>query len=315
VDLTGEDEQMLTPASTVVKGGIQSSDNIVENQRRGSLATPAVLESELPREASHPDLPFAIATAEPTGAASPSHWSRWLTIIHCFTAPWFVTFILWLNLEGENASSRDLIKLSLYSLVASLVALLIILATTVADRAPRWHFLLCFVGFVVSVAWISTIADQTVSVLKAIGVILNISEAVLGLTIFAVGASLGDLVSDISIARLGFPVMAMSACIAGPLMNILLGIGLSGMYASYNGADARHRKHPDRPVKYKPYLLDISTTLMISAVTLLVTLLVLLVAVPLNGWMMDRKIGAGLVAIWSVGTVVNLVVEATGLGA
>lgn len=312
VDLTPEVDEKTASAMPVASG----SPSLVsaESHRRGSIATPAIWTREMSRRMSHPDLPFEVAVAEPMGAASPSHWNRWLTVIHCFTAPYFVTVILWLNLAGEGASARSLIKPSLYSLLVSLIALLIILLTTIPSRAPRWHFLLCFVGFVVAVAWISTIADQTVSVLKAIGVILNISEAVLGLTIFAVGASLGDLVSDISIARLGFPVMAMSACIAGPLMNILLGIGLSGIYTSWNGADARHRKHPDRPVKYKPYLLDISTTLMISAVTLLITLLVLLIVVPLNGWMMDRKVGVGLIALWSIGTVVNLIVELTGLG-
>jgi sodium/potassium/calcium exchanger 6 len=48
-----------------------------------------------------------------------------------------------------------------------------------------------------------------VGVLKTVGVILNISEALLGLTIFAAGNSVGDLVADITVARLGYPVMAL----------------------------------------------------------------------------------------------------------
>ena len=51
---------------------------------------------------------------------------------------------------------------------------------------------------------------------------------------------------------------------------------------------------------------------MISAVVLLITLLVLLVVVPLNKWIMDRKIGYGLIGLWTVGTVANLVIEMTG---
>lgn len=46
---------------------------------------------------------------------------------------------------------------------------------------------------------------------------------------------------------------------------------------------------------------------------LLITLLALLVAVPMNKWVMNRKIGFGLIALWSIGTVVNLVIEITGL--
>jgi len=62
------------------------------------------------------------------------------------------------------------------------------------------------------------------------------------------------------------------------------------------------------------YEIDVSSTLIISAVTLLVTLLVLLVWVPLNGWMMSRRIGITLIAIWTVGTIVNVIVEITGVG-
>ena len=65
-------------------------------------------------------------------------------------------------------------------------------------------------------------------------------------------------------------------------------------------------------MKYKPYQIDVGGTLIISGVTLLVTLLGLLIVVPLNGWKMDRKIGWGLVALWSASTIGNVVVEVLG---
>ena len=150
--------------------------------------------------------------------------------------------------------------------------------------------------------------------LKAIGVILNISDAILGLTIFAVGNSLGDLVADITIARMGYPKMALSACFGGPMLNILLGIGLGGMYMTIHNEQHIHHKHPNRPIHYKPYELEVSTTLIISGIALLVTLTGLLIFVPLNGWRMDRKIGIGLVALWVVATTGNVIVEVLGLG-
>jgi sodium/potassium/calcium exchanger 6 len=169
-------------------------------------------------------------------------------------------------------------------------------------------------GFIVSIAWISTIANEVVGVLKAIGVILNMSDAILGLTIFAVGNSLGDLVADITVARLGFPVMALSACFGGPMLNILLGIGISGSYMTIKGSNKNHRQHPDRPIHFKPYHIDVSTTLVISGATLLATLVALLVAVPSRGWKMDKTIGWGLVAIWTASTIANVVVEILGVG-
>jgi len=167
-------------------------------------------------------------------------WNRWLVITQCFTAPYFVVFLVWANLE--NSTPKSLLLPSLYSLLGSLVALLIILYTTTPDKPPKWHFLLCFVGFAVSITWISTIANEVVGVLKTIGVIFSMSDAILGLTIFACGNSLGDLVADITgefcisvhvsnantegpaVAKLGHPVMALSACFGGPLLNSKLRI-------------------------------------------------------------------------------------------
>ena len=99
----------------------------------------------------------------------------------------------------------SLLRHILYSLIISLCMLAILLLTTTPNRPPRWRSMLCFLGFAVAIAWISTIANEVVGVLRALGVILNMSDAILGLTIFAVGNSLGDLVADITVARLGFP--------------------------------------------------------------------------------------------------------------
>jgi sodium/potassium/calcium exchanger 6 len=238
-------------------------------------------------------------------------WNRWLTIIQAFTAPFFIVLIVWANTELEYP--RALLRPTLYSMIFSLILLAILLTTTSPTRPPRWRTLLCFMGFAVSIAWISSIANEVVGVLKTLGVILNMSDAILGLTIFAVGNSLGDFVADITVARLGFPVMALSACFGGPMLNILLGIGISGCYITIKGGRHRHEKHPDRPLHFKPYPIDVSTTLVISGATLLVTLVSLLVVVPWRKWKMDKTIGWGLVALWSASTLANVVVEVVGL--
>jgi sodium/potassium/calcium exchanger 6 len=53
--------------------------------------------------------------------------------------------------------------------------------------------------------------------------------------------------------------------------------------------------------------------LMVSGITLLVTLVGLLIAVPMNKWMMSRRIGWGLIILWTISTVINLVVEVSGV--
>ena len=245
--------------------------------------------------------------------SSRKDWNRWLVAVQIFTAPLFVVLIVWASGTIAELNLKRLVRLTLYSLLGSLVMFSILLLTTTAEQPPKYRFLLCFLGFVVSVSWISTIANEVVGVLKALGVILGISDAILGLTIFAVGNSLGDLVADVTVARLGFPVMALSACFGGPMLNILLGIGISGLYMTIIEGHQKHEKHPDRPMKYKPYQIEVSGALLISGITLLVTLVGLLIAVPLNKWIMSRRIGWGLIVLWSVSTIVNLVVELTGV--
>ena len=51
--------------------------------------------------------------------------------------------------------------------------------------------------------------------------------AVLGLTVLAWGNSIGDLVADVAVARAGSPDMAVTACFAGPLFNMLVGLGVA----------------------------------------------------------------------------------------
>jgi sodium/potassium/calcium exchanger 6 len=255
-------------------------------------------------------LPERPLSAHPHPSTEPKEWNRWLVIIQVFTAPFFVILVVWANVEPENPHA--LLRQTMYSLTASLIMLAIILATTTPNRPPRWRQLLCFVGFVVAIAWISTIANEVVGVLRTLGVIVNMSDAILGLTIFAVGNSLGDLVADITVARLGFPVMALSACFGGPMLNILLGIGLSGSYMILTKGEHRHDKHPGEPLHFKPYHIAVSTTLVISGASLLVTLAGLLLAVPMRKWRMDKVIGWGLLVTWVVSTTANVLVEVLG---
>jgi sodium/potassium/calcium exchanger 6 len=234
-------------------------------------------------------------------------WNRWLVMLQMVTAPYFCVVIAWANMDYGNI--RMLLYASMGSLVFSCVTLVCVGVTTRPDRAPRWHGALCMLGFCVSIAWISTIAGEVVGVLKALGIIFNISDAILGLTVFAVGNSLGDLVADITVAQLGYPVMAFSACFGGPMLNILLGIGLSGAYMTVRGAQDRALKHPGKKFKFKPYVVEVDRTLMISGVALLVTLMGLLVVVPLRKWRMDRTVGYWLGGLWLLATGGNLVTE------
>ncbi|KAI0535476.1 Sodium/calcium exchanger protein-domain-containing protein [Xylaria digitata] len=241
-------------------------------------------------------------------------WNRWLLILQIFIGPLFCVLVVWANLaEDLKNPIKVLVRALLISLLCSLVLLGVLLTTTSPDRRPKYHVAFCFLGFVIAIAWISTVAGEVVGVMKAFGVILDISEAILGLTIFAVGNSVGDLVADVTVARLGYPVMALSACFGGPLLNILLGIGLGGAYQTIHTANKHHIKHPNEPYRYLPYHIQVTATLVVSTLALLMTLFALLVVVPMNKWMMTKKIGWGLIVLWTASTVTNLAIEITGV--
>mmetsp|Transcript_9975 Transcript_9975/g.12576 ORF Transcript_9975/g.12576 Transcript_9975/m.12576 type:complete len:197 (-) Transcript_9975:38-628(-) len=80
-------------------------------------------------------------------------------------------------------------------------------------------------GFVIAATWIDAIADKLVALLEFLGVTLRIPNSIMGLTILAWGNSMADLSANVTMARKGLANMAITACFAGPLFNILIGLG------------------------------------------------------------------------------------------
>lgn len=249
----------------------------------------------------------AIQPPEDSTAPAAKEWNHWLVSVQLFVGPFFIALITWTAIDPEY-KVRNLLLPALIALLFSFVCFTLLRINTChshhSQPSKPWRPFLALLGFVVAISWVATIAAEVVNLLKTMGVILNISDSLLGLTVFAVGNSLGDLVADITVARLGYPVMALSACFGGPMMNILLGIGLGGMYMTV------HAKPGVATAATGSYEIVISKVLVISAIILLVILVGLLVVVPMNKWRMDRKIGWGLVILWSVTTLGNVLAEA-----
>lgn len=81
-------------------------------------------------------------------------------------------------------------------------------------------------GFVVGAMWVDAIADHLVQMLDFLGILLRIPGPVIGLTVLAWGNSVADLSANVAMARKGLANMAMTACFAGPVFNMLIGLGL-----------------------------------------------------------------------------------------
>ncbi|PWY69595.1 sodium/calcium exchanger protein [Aspergillus heteromorphus CBS 117.55] len=254
------------------------------------------LDSELP----------AVQTSIESQSSTSKEWCLWLVWVQLFMGPFFVSLMYWTTVDSE-LKARNLFLPSMVSLLFSLICITCLTTSVRHNRSSQpplaWRPTLALIGFVVAIFWIATIATEVVNLLKTLGVILNISDSLLGLTVFAVGNSLGDLVADITVARLGYPVMALSACFGGPMLNILLGIGLGGLYMTVNA------KPETIAATGGSYEIPVSKVLIISGATLLITLVGLLIVVPLNKWKMDQKIGWGLVILWVISTIGNVLAE------
>jgi sodium/potassium/calcium exchanger 6 len=101
-------------------------------------------------------------------------------------------------------------------------------------------------------------------------------------------------VANITVAAFA-PIMGFSACFGGPMLNILLGFGLSSTYVIHQTGE--------------PYPLALSTTLLVSSFGLLALLIATLVVVPWNGYWITRPWAFVLIASYVVVMVVNVVVE------
>lgn len=116
-----------------------------------------------------------------------SSWVKWLTAVQFVCAPLLISFVL-ITQEAGPAAIILPVNITLGALVS--IAFWI---TTSNSRPPRLFWMMCFVGFAVAVLWIFLIANEVVSVLQAIGMALGVSEAILGLTVFALVTTIDDM--------------------------------------------------------------------------------------------------------------------------
>ena len=82
------------------------------------------------------------------------------------------------------------------------------------------------IGFIASAAWLDYIADKIVSLLEFFGIFFGIPSTIMGLTVLAWGNSVQDLVANMTVARKGLSAMAVTASFAGPVFNMLVGLGI-----------------------------------------------------------------------------------------
>lgn len=219
--------------------------------------------------------------------------------VQFFLAPLLFAF---LSFEGRLLWLKTLPICLVFSvLLVVFVGRIYRLPVVAADRfwLTGLNYFSAFVGFVVSISWISVFATEIVSILTCVAAIYNLSDDILGITVFALGNSIGDLMSNVTVSLMGMPLMAFGACFGGPLLS-LSSMGMSGLILVYN-----NNPH----VSNSGFKVENSSTLMITVVSLFLNVIFIFFAVPYRGWHMDKKFGYILIANWCVSTMICLLVE------
>lgn len=93
------------------------------------------------------------------------------------------------DLAPLTVEGKELLLPMLYALFTGLGASVLLLSFSKREKKPKWHNALAVVGSAVAFVWISTIANEVVGILRAFSAILNVSEAILGVTVFAMVTS------------------------------------------------------------------------------------------------------------------------------
>nr|XP_020449963.1 sodium/potassium/calcium exchanger 6, mitochondrial [Monopterus albus] len=153
------------------------------------------------------------------------NWRRPLNCLHLITAPLVCVLAFRSGMYGDYMIEGQF-PLWLLTLLLGLFLSAIVFCTTTNDCPPKYHPVFALLGFVASAVLISAAASEVVSLLHMLGVVLSLSNTVLGLTLLAWGNSTGDCFADITLARQGYPRMAISACFGGIIFNMLIGVGV-----------------------------------------------------------------------------------------
>ncbi|KAI6078107.1 Sodium/potassium/calcium exchanger 5 [Aix galericulata] len=178
--------------------------------------------------------------------------------------------------------------------VLSLPIITLLYLTTPDCRRRFWRNWF-MVTFLMSAAWISAMTYVLVWMITIAGETLGIPESVMGLTLLAAGTSLPDTVASVLVARKGNGDMAMSNIVGSNVFDMLcLGIPWFIKTAFINTTG---------PIEVN------SSGLTYTAVSLICSVVFIFLAIHLNGWKIDKKLGAICLVLYLVFTILSILYE------
>ncbi|CAL1356692.1 unnamed protein product [Linum trigynum] len=223
-------------------------------------------------------------------------WSKPMAIASVILAPILLS-TLWVAQYENPRFETCVLVYGVGSLIGIGLGLLAFLTTE--ESSPPEKCLLPWLagGFLMSVTWSYITAQELVALLVSLGYVFGISPSILGLTVLAWGNSLSDLITNSTMAINGGAEgvqVAISGCYAGPIFNVLFGLGLSLIGSCWES-------YPE------PVLISLDPYLLETLGFLLAGLVWGLVVLPRRGMKLDGVLGGGLLVIYLLSVSLRLV--------
>lgn len=154
--------------------------------------------------------------------------------------------------------------------------------------------------FFLSILWMALISYILVWAVSIIGETLHIPECIMGLTLLAAGSSVPDVISSLVVAQHGMGDMALANCVGSNIFDILC-LGLPWFLATT-------LVHPHSVV------LIHSGHMVYTALCLFGTVFVTLIAIHLNKWKLDKRLGCVLLVVYFIFISAAVLLEALPVG-
>ncbi|XP_053356657.1 sodium/potassium/calcium exchanger 5 [Clarias gariepinus] len=175
------------------------------------------------------------------------------------------------------------------------VPVMVLLYVTVPDCRRRFWRSFYMLTFFMAAVWIAAFTYVLVWMVTIVGGTLEIPDTVMGLTLLAAGTSIPDTIASVMVAREGKGDMAMSNIVGSNVFDMLC-LGLPWFIKTAF-------VEPSSPVEVN------STGLVFTTSTLLVSILILFIVTHLNGWKLDKKLGAACLVIYLIFATLSILYE------
>lgn len=166
-------------------------------------------------------------------------WDRFRASVLPLSVPISFMFLWKLLTEDEETTRAALIVAAILAAPGAVASVYLCFCTKKTHPPPTIMIVFAVFGFIMSIVWIAFTSDFVVDLLWIIGLILGIPKSLLGLTLLAVGNCLGDMNANVAMTKKGFGEMAVTGCLAGPVFNILFGLGISLTLALLGSKDTK----------------------------------------------------------------------------